>query len=90
MAEKIMSEDRARLAFMRDTDLETQRKYYAMFKTLTPDQRMAAGLRLSRQAREAHLAIIRERNPGFSKDEVRREYLRAILTPEEFQVFYPK
>lgn len=78
------------LAFMRDTDLATQRIYYAMLKKISPDQRLANGLRLSRMTRNAHLALIRERRPELTPDEVRREYLRAILKPEEFRAFYPE
>lgn len=76
--------------FMRDTDLETQRKYYAMLKEMPAEKRMARAQQLSRNARESSIAAIRRAHPGYTESEVRRDYLRIILSATEFQVFYPE
>ena len=76
------------MSFMLDTDMETQKKYYANLKRMTPEKRLAQGLRLSKMVREMCLESIRRKYPEYGSDEIRREYLKRILSPEEFKVFY--
>ncbi|MBI2432563.1 MAG: hypothetical protein HYV26_06820 [Candidatus Hydrogenedentes bacterium] len=76
-------------AFFLHADLKTQRRLYAKVAAMTPDERFAKGIEMSNAARNAHLQWISTEYPSFNEGEVRREYLRAILTEQEFSVFYP-
>lgn len=78
------------VAFMKDTPIEVRWKYYSMLRAIGPDKRFSQGMRLAQMTRETWLANIQKQNPDFSKEDVRREYLRRILTPEQFEIHYPK
>jgi hypothetical protein len=76
------------MKFMHDTDIETQRKYYAMLFAMPRDKRIDIGIRLSKLGREARMAAVVKEFPHYDEDQRRREYLRRLLTPEQFRVFY--
>jgi hypothetical protein len=78
------------MSFMHDTDLETQKKYYALLKAMSPEKRFEQGMRLTIMAREACQDSIRQQYPDYTWEEVRKEYLRRIMTPEEFKTMFGK
>ena len=77
------------VAFMKDTPIEVQRQYYKMLRDAGPEKRLETCLRLSKLVREMALNGIRQAHPDLPWPEVRREYMRQILRPEEFMKFFP-
>jgi len=78
------------VAFMRDTPLEMQRIYLKMLRDAGPQKRVALCLHYSALVRQMAIAAIRRAHPEYAETDIRREYLREILSPEEFRRFYPK
>jgi len=78
------------MSFMLDTDMDTQKKYYALLAKMSPEKRLEQGLRLSRMVREACIAAIQRQYPEYTWDDVRKEYLKRIMTKEEFETLYRK
>jgi len=77
------------MRFMHDTTPEAERVYYEMLAAKSFADRALLTQALSRRIRQISQAGIRAQNPAYSDEEVNREYLRRIMTRDEFKVLFP-
>lgn len=72
-----------------ETSPEAQRLYYSVLRMMTAEMKCEISMKLGEHASQSQLAGLRQKYPNYSEDEIKREYLRNILTPEQFSLFYP-
>ena len=75
--------------FMHDTTPDAKKAYYQIVASKTPAQRAMLAQTLSRRIRLTSMAGIRKQNPNFTEDEVKRAYVRRIMTEEEYETLFP-
>ncbi|MBC8363809.1 MAG: hypothetical protein H8E59_02270 [Actinobacteria bacterium] len=61
-----------------DTDTEIRRLQFEAYRRMTGEERVLLASELSEQARQATIAGIRSRNPGFDDDQVMAELVRIL------------
>lgn len=81
---KLAIVDAVGIGMMREADLANDRKYFRMLKSRSVDSKVAEGILLNAAGRAFRFSCLRNRNPGLSEKELKREYLREILTDAEF------
>lgn len=74
--------------FMYDTTPEAKKAYYEMIAGKTPAQRALLTQALSKRVRLTSMSGIRRQHPEYSEDDVKKAYLRRIMTVEEYETVF--
>lgn len=78
-----------RFGEMLDTPPDARARYYDMIRRLTPEQRAAKVVSLSRAARDLARAGIRQRRPEASAVDVEIELVSRLYGPEAARLLGP-
>ena len=74
---------------MHDTPLDVQERYYEMFRSMSPSERLEMGSRMHGSAKRTIAAAIRRRHPGISPAQLRGQiflaFYRNDFSDEELQ-----
>lgn len=74
----------------RDTDVDAHRAQLAVYRRMSPAERIALAFELSERARAVALEGIRMRNPELSAEAARHVLLRRLLGAELHRAAYPE
>ncbi len=72
-----------------DTTPEALQVEAAIFRRMTPDQRMALAFRMTASLRTVAAAGVRNRHPEYSEQQVKMAVIRMSLGDELFRKVYP-
>ena len=73
-----------------DTTQEAENIHMDIFRRMAPEQRLQAGLALSRTCRELLRAGVRRRHPDYDEREVHLATIRLTLPEDLFSAAYPE
>ena len=73
-----------------DTDPDADAVQVRVLREMKPEQRSLLAARFSDEIRSTTLSGIRTRQPELDERQVRREFARITLAPEEFEQAYGK
>jgi len=72
-----------------DTTLEAVRKQFEILRRLGPEARLKMAFELSDNLRSIVEAGVRERNPNYDEQKIKREVLRLMIGDALFKQIYP-